>query len=224
MTLLEFARGPGLAIALILFASGTLWRLYSIFRRPAARDLSEPRSTAQVSGAIRGIVRRMWHPATLRRRSLAATLNAYGYHIGLAIVFFGFAPHIAFIERLTGLSWPAVPGVVFVAGVAAALVGLLSALLARLTSPVLRLISGFDDYASWAVTMLPLVTGMALVSLPLESGYPMVPDRPIAVAVHLLSLELLLAWLPFGKLSHAFLVFISRGATGAAFARKGATP
>ncbi|MEP7260438.1 MAG: hypothetical protein ABI669_04550 [Usitatibacter sp.] len=224
MSLLEFARGPGLAIALILFASGTLWRLYSIFRRPAARVLSEPRSTALVSGAIRGIVRRMWHPATLRRRSLAATLNAYAYHLGLAIVFFGFAPHIAFIQRLTGLSWPAVPGVLFALAVALALVGLIAALLARLTSPVLRLISGFDDYASWAVTMLPLITGMALVSLPLDSSYPMVPDRPIAVAVHLLSLELLLAWLPFGKLSHAFLVFISRATTGAAFARKGATP
>jgi hypothetical protein len=40
--------------------------------------------------------------------------------------------------------------------------------------------------------------------------------------VHLLSVELLLVWLPFSKLSHAFLAFASRGVTGAAFARKGA--
>jgi hypothetical protein len=43
----------------------------------------------------------------------------------------------------------------------------------------------------------------------------------VPVAIHLLSLELLLVWLPFGKLSHAFLVFLSRGYTGAAFARRG---
>ena len=224
MILLEFARGPGLAMAVALFVAGTAWRLFVIFRRPAAQDLSAPRSTAVAAGALRGIVRRMWHPATLRRRSLAATLNAYAYHIGLAIVFFGFVPHIAFVERLTGAGWPAVPSWLFVAGVALAFVGLLTALLARLSSPVLRLISTYDDYLAWVLTMLPLVTGMALLTLPLQAAYPALPERPVAVALHLLSFELLLAWLPFGKLSHAYMVFISRGATGAAFARKGTKP
>lgn len=225
MGLLELARGPGLAIALAIFAIGSAWRLYSILRQPQARDLSQPRSASYaVRGALQGIVRRMWHPATLRRRSLVGTVNAYGYHLGLAIVAFGFLPHIAFIHRLTGLSWPGVPGPVFALAVACSFVGLGYALMARLTSPVLRLISGFDDYASWAVTLLPLLTGMALLSQPTGVAYPLAPDRPVAVAVHLLSLELLLAWLPFGKLSHAFLVFVSRGMTGAAFARKGAAP
>lgn len=224
MSLLEFARGPGLAIALAVFSLGIAWRLYRIYRRPAAVDLSEPRSDRPALGALHGIVRRMWHPATLRRRSLAATLNGYAYHLGLAIVFFGFVPHIAFVERLTGLAWPAVPGPVFVAGVALTFVGLLSALLARLTSPVLRLISSWDDYASWAITMLPMVTGMAALAQPLDLPYAPIPDRPLVVALHLISLELLLAWLPFGKLSHAFLVFISRATTGAAFARKAVAP
>jgi nitrate reductase gamma subunit len=224
MSLLELARGPGFAIALAVFALGSAWRLYGIFRRPAARDHSEPRSTAVVSGALRGIVHRMWHPATLRRHSLVGTLNAYAFHIGLAITAFGFVPHIAFIKRLTGLSWPALPAEVFVAGVALTFVGLLYALMVRLTSPVLQLISGFDDYASWIVTMLPMVTGMALLSQSLDATYPPIPDRPLVTALHLLSLELLLVCLPFGKLSHAFMVFISRAATGAAFARKGAMP
>lgn len=222
MDLLELARGPGLAVALAVCALGILWRLRGILRRPAPRLLSAPRSTATGAGAARAIVTHMWHARTFRRHSLARTLNAYGYHIGLAIVAFGFAPHIAFVERLSGLSWPALPGWIFVAGVALAFVGLGYALLERLTSPVLRLLSGFDDYASWVVTFLPLVTGMALLTLPLDAPYPLAPDRPVAVALHLLSLELLLAWLPFGKLAHVFLVFYSRGTTGAAFARRGA--
>jgi hypothetical protein len=92
-------------------------------------------------------------------------------------------------------------------------VGLLIALLTRLTDPVLRLLSNFDDYFSWCVTMLPLVTGMALIPI---------PAQPVWLAIHLLSLELLLLWLPFGKLAHAALVFVSRYRTGADFARKGA--
>jgi nitrate reductase gamma subunit len=222
MDLLAFARGPALVIAFSIFALGIAWRIFGIFRRPAPRVLSEPRSTAVWAGAARAIVTHMWHAKNFRRRSLTRSLNAYAYHIGLAIIVFGFVPHIAFVERLTGLSWPALPGWLFVAGVGVTFVGLAYALMERLTSPVLRLLSNFDDYASWVVTALPLVTGMALLTLPFASRYPIAPDRPVAVALHLLSLELLLAWLPFGKLSHAFLVFISRGATGAAFSRKGA--
>lgn len=224
MALLDFARGPGLALALLLLAGGTAWRLWCIVRRPAAEVLSAPRSTATAMGAVRGIVRRMWHPASLRRRSLVATLNAYAYHLGLAIVFFGFVPHIAFVRRLTGLHWAPVPPVVFEVAVALTFVGLSYALLARLTSPVLRLISDADDYLSWTLTMLPMVTGMALLAQPIGMPYALLPERPVALALHLLALELLLAWLPFGKLSHAFLVFVSRGMTGAAFTRKGAAP
>lgn len=222
MALLEFARGPALWFSLAVFFLGSAWRLWGILRRPVRPDYSEPRSTAAIAGALRAIVTRMWHPRTFRDRTLVQTLNAYGFHIGLAIVFFGFAPHIGFVERLTGLAWPALPGWLFVAGVALTFIGLVYVLFARLTSPVQRLLSNFDDWFSWFVTLLPMLTGMAVISLPFAMAYPAVPLDPVPVAIHLLSFELLLVWLPFGKLSHAFLVFVSRGITGAAFARKGA--
>jgi hypothetical protein len=73
--------------------------------------------------------------------------------------------------------------------------------------------------------MLPIVTGMALIEQTYVPATPMVapatPD-PILLAVHLLSLELLLIWFPFGKLAHAVLVFVSRYRTGVEFTRKGA--
>lgn len=223
MELLQFARGPGLAIALSVFFAGSLWRVLSIFRRPAARDLSVPRNATVWPGALRGIVARMWHHRTFHQRTLAGTVNAYAYHIGLALVVFGFVPHIGFVQRLTGLSWPPLPGWVFAAAAAVTFIGLLYALMIRLTSPVLRLLSGFDDYFSWLVTLLPMLTGMALVTLPLDATYPPEPAQPVPVALHLLSLELLLIWLPFGKLAHAFLVFVSRGMSGAVAASKGTT-
>ncbi len=204
--------------------AGSGWRLLAIALRPAAADLSQPRADAAHHGALRGILRRMAHPAALRARSLPSTIFGYAYHVGLAIVFFGFTPHIAFVHRLTGASWPALSEPLFVAGVALTFVGLLYALMARLTSPVRRFLSTFDDYASWLLVFLPMVTGMAALTLPLDAAYPLLPERPLVVALHLLALEALLAWLPFGKLAHAYLVFFSRAATGAAFARKGATP
>ena len=212
MSLLEFARGPALAFSVVVFALGLAWRLYRIWRRPVPKDFSEPRRHDHTAGGLRAIFAKMLPPRGVEVRG-AAMANAYAYHVGLAMVAFGYAPHIAFIERHTGLAWPALPEPVFFVAAGITIVSLLIALLARLTDPVLRLLSRFDDYFSWLVTMAPLLTGMALLPL---------PAQPVAVAIHLLSLELLLAWLPFGKLAHAALVFVSRWRTGADFTRKGA--
>ena len=212
MDLLEFARGPALAFSATVFVVGLAWRLYAIFRRPVRPDHSEPRRRDLAAGGLRAIFAKMLPPRGVKVRG-AAMANAYAYHIGLALVVFGFAPHIGFIERTTGVSWPALPDAVFYIAAGVTIVGLLIALLRRLTDGVLRLLSGFDDYFSWFVTMAPMLTGMALIPAPAE---------PALLAIHLLSLELLLVWLPFGKLAHAALVFVSRWRTGADFARKGA--
>jgi nitrate reductase gamma subunit len=211
MELLEFARGPALALSAVVFVLGLAWRLYGIFSRPRRPDYSAPRAHARASG-LRAIFAKMLPPKGVKVRG-AAMANAYAYHVGLALVVFGFGPHIAFIERYTGLSWPALPEPVFYVAAGVTVVSLLVALLARLTDPVLRLLSRFDDWFSWAVTMAPMLTGMAIIGAPAE---------PAALAIHLLSLELLLVWLPFGKLAHAALVFVSRWRTGVDFARKGA--
>lgn len=224
MELLEFARGPALAFSVVVFALGIAWRLYGIFKWPARIDHSFPRRTDIAAGAWRAVFRKMLPPKDVKVRG-AAMANAYAYHIGLALVVFTFAPHIGFIERHTGISWPALPDPVTYIATAVAIVGLLIALLARLTDGVLRLLSNFDDYFSWFVTMLPLLTGMALIERPYHPAplvAPELPTSPELLAIHLLSLELLLVWLPFGKLSHAVLVFVSRWRTGADMTRKGA--
>ena len=212
MELLEFARGPALAASAAVFAAGLAWRLYGIFRRPGRPDHSLPRRTDLAAGGLRAVFAKMLPPKGVKIRG-AQMLNAYAYHIALALIAFGFAPHIAFIARYLGFGWPALPDAVTYLATAIAVVGLLAALAARLSDGVLRLLSNFDDYFSWAVTMLPLLTGMALLPMPAE---------PVPLAIHLLSLELLLVWLPFGKLAHAALVFVSRWRTGADFTRKGA--
>ena len=219
MGLLEFARGPALWISLLVLVAGSLWRVVAIFRLGTRPDHSAPRSTRRLAGILRGIFVRMV-PRKEFRGAMPRIFNGYLYHLGLAVIAFGFLPHIQFIERLTGLGWPALPAPVMYVAAALTIVALLMALQDRLGDPVLRLLSGFDDYFSWFVVFLPLLTGMAAMSgwSPQASS----PVYPLALAVHLLSVELLFLWLPFGKLSHAVLVFFSRGVTGAALARKGA--
>ncbi len=114
------------------------------------------------------------------------------------------------------------PDMVMYLAAGATIVSLLLALSLRLTDPVLRKISNADDTISWTVTFLPVITGMALLSEP--SAALLARDHVIyagPLAVHLLTLELLLIWFPFGKLMHAFLFAFSRGATGIRFNHRG---
>ena len=223
MGLLEFARGPALWASLAVLLAGSLWRIAGILRLGSKPDLSTPRSTRWLAGAMRGIFARMIPRAEFRRRGKLGVWNGYVYHLGLAAIVFGYLPHIRFVERLTGLAWPPLPGPVVYVCVGLTFVSLFIALLERVTDPVRRLLSGFDDYFSWFVVMLPLATGMIAIQQSYAPGAAAAPPLdPLPLAIHLLSVELLFLWLPFGKLAHAFLVFASRGLTGAALSRKGA--
>ena len=67
-----------------------------------------------------------------------------------------------------------------------------------------------------------LLTGMAIIGEPSDAILArthVVYGGPLAI--HLLSLELLLIWFPFGKLMHAVLFVFSRGATGIRFSHRG---
>lgn len=223
MDLLDFARGPALWLSLLVLVAGSAWRIVAIFRLGTKPDLSEPRSRRRFAGALRGIFGRMIPRKEFRHGGKLGAFSGYVYHLGLAAIVFGYLPHVLFVERLTGLAWPPLPEPLVYLAVGPTVVALLMALFERLTHPVLRLLSGFDDYFSWLVVFLPLLTGMAALSgsfpQPTASGAPL---YPLPLAIHLLSVELLFLWLPFGKLAHAFLVFLSRGFTGVALARRGA--
>ncbi len=216
MDLLDFARGPAIDGALAVMVFGLLWRLLAIVFLGKAPDRTVPRlgTPGPMGAALREIVRRMVPHPTFASAERFAFFNGWVFHVGLAVVVFGFRPHVLFIRSLTGLSWPTLPsGVVYVVG-AITLVSLAAALVRRLTNPVQRFISNFGDYFAWFVTILPVATGLAAV------GHVGARYETL-LAVHLLSVALLLAWLPFGKLFHAVLVFLSRGTTGAFLARRG---
>jgi nitrate reductase gamma subunit len=69
-------------------------------------------------------------------------------------------------------------------------------------------LSEFGDHLSWFVTILPVVTGWLAFH---RLGAP----PPALIAIHILSVELLMVLFPFTKLSHAFTLWIARWYNGA---------
>lgn len=215
MDLLEFARGPALQVASLIFAAGLVWRLIHIFLIPKKTDISEARFGGEKIGGLRTIFSRFVHHQPFRRRTRNGTLLAYTTHIGLAIIVFGSAPHILFIESFSGLSWTPLPNVVIHVAGALTLAALLTSLGRRLSHPVLKMLSNFDDYFTWLVTTLPVVTGLLAVAH-VGARYEML------LAIHILSFNVFLIWFPFGKLMHSFIAIGSRYTTGVTFTRRGA--
>jgi nitrate reductase gamma subunit len=217
MDLLELSRGPILKVSLMVFAVGVLWRIFGFVLLRVRGNLSEARSPmlkALWGGAVTVGMRSWPHPEFIGRTGAGEALG-YSYHLGLFVVVLAFAPHITFFGSLFGTSWPALPSSVITMFSVLTFTLLLAVLFRRLTNKVLRLLSNFDDYFSWLITTLVVLTGLMATA---HVGGP----YQALLGLHILSFDVLLIWFPFGKLMHAFYIFPSRAINGALLARKGA--
>jgi nitrate reductase gamma subunit len=227
-TLLEFARGPALTWAIGIFVAGVLWRLVGIFLLRTKKDLSEPRNAATWKG-LRLIGLRSWPRREFLEGTAFGEVMGYTFHLGYLAALLFLVPHVLFFSSVfegllgfglgdvIGFRWPTLATGVITFLSAVSLAALVAVLIHRLTNPVKRLISNFDDYFSWLVTAAPLATGMLAYAH--AGGAP----YQTLLGVHILSAEALMIWFPFGKLMHAFTIFAARGAQGMIFERKGAS-
>jgi nitrate reductase gamma subunit len=227
-SLLEFARGPALTWAVSLFVAGVAWRLVGILMLRTKKDLSEPRNAATWKG-LRLIALRSWPRKEFLEGTAFGEVMGYTFHVGFLVAALFLVPHVLFFDDVftdllgfdfsdvVGFPWPTLPTGIITFLSAVSLAALVAVLIHRLTNPVKRLISNFDDYFSWFLTAAPLATGMLAYAH--AGGAP----YETLLATHILSAEALMIWFPFGKLMHAFTIFAARGSTGMLFERKGAS-
>jgi nitrate reductase gamma subunit len=213
LQLLTWARGTGLEIALSVFVLGTLWRLIEIYALGRKTDLAPARHRDGASG-WHTLLRRSLAPPGLLKRSPVTYIGGYVFHLGLFVVVFLYAPHILLVEQLLGITWPALPSPVIDGVTVITLAALLVVLWDRIVKPVKRYLSTFEDWLTWALTFLPVLTGLLAVK------HLLLPYT-LMLALHILSVELLLIALPFTKLFHAFTSFGSRWYNGAINGRRG---
>ncbi len=217
MTLLEFARGPGLQWALVIFAFGVVWRLVGSFLLARNRDLSKPKGTATVRAGVRAMIMRSIPPHELEKQIMFQHITGYAWHLGFFAVLLLFGPHVPFFKQFLGFGWPALPNIVVLVLAGFTLAILIALLVRRMVHPVMRQISSLDDYISVLLVITPLVTGLLSYAHVQMFGI----RYETLLAAHIISIEALLVWFPFSKLMHLFYTFPSRYQVGAAMERKG---
>lgn len=212
--LLLWVRGPALQIATVIFVLGVAVRIIEILMLGWKKNLAEARGSA-VAGGLRTIVTRSIPDRGTLQRSTFNVVAGYIFHAGFFVVLLFFAPHILLFHEVLGLNWPALPTPVIDATAVVTIIALLAVLVHRLRHPVMRFLSRFQDYLVWLVTILPLVTGY------LAFHRVGVASPPALIAIHILSVELLMVVFPFTKLMHAVTLFMARYYNGAIAGYKG---
>ena len=210
---LTWVRSTGLDISIGIFVLGTLWRLFEIYTLGRKPDLAAPRRRAGASG-LHTMFRRSLPPPGMFKRSPVSYVGGYVFHIGLFIVVFLFAQHIKLIQSLTGLSWPNLSAQFIDAAAVVTLATMVLVLAERVNRPVKRFLSTSGDYFVWALTFLPVLTGYLATK-------HLVLDYTLMLSLHILSVELLLVFIPFTKLFHVFTLWGSRWYNGDTNSRKG---
>jgi nitrate reductase gamma subunit len=211
--LLNWARGPGLQIALAIFILGMLVRVAEMWLLGRKADLSVARGSAMLGG-WRTVFSRSVPTSKMTKNAPLVVIGGYIFHIGFFVTLLFFIPHIQLFRSTVGLSWPGLPTPVIDIVTIVSIAVLVALLINRIVDPVRRLLSTPSDYVAWTVTTLPLVTGY------LTTHSDMFPYTPM-LAAHILSVELLLVVFPFTKLVHAVTFIFARWYNGATSARKG---
>ena len=204
---LNWVRGQGFQIAVIIFIAGVIIRFAEILLLGRKTNLAEARGS-EIAGGLRTIVTRSVPDKSTLKRSTFTIVAGYIFHIGLFVTIFLFAPHIMMFKDVIGFGWPSIPTPIVDALAVISIITLLAILVHRMRDNVLKFISTKEDYLVWMLTILPLITGYI-------AFHRIGMTAPTLLAIHILSVELLLVAFPFTKLMHAFTLVMARWYTGA---------
>lgn len=211
--LLEWLRGPGLQIAAAVFVLGMVYRMLHLILLGRKKNLAAPRGSEW-----RGGLRTIWHRSLisvgLTSRGYFIVIAGYIFHFGFLITLLFLSQHIDLFRSLLGFGWPALPPGLITITAILTIAAMIALLVHRYTDPVKHLISDYQDYLTWALTFLPLLTGVMLKQ-GIGFGYQQM------LIVHIITLELLLIAIPFTKLVHMFTTFSARWYNGAISGFKG---
>ncbi len=204
---LNWVRGPGFQIAIIIFVAGVIIRFAEILLLGRKPNLAEAKGS-EMRGGLCTIVSRSFPDKNTFQRSAFTEVSGWIFHGGLFITIFLFAPHILMFKDIIGFGWPALPTPVIDAMTVVTIIALLAILVHRINNRALRFISTKEDYFVWLITILPLITGYL-------AFHRIGMTAPTLLAIHILSVELLMVIFPFTKLMHAFTITLSRWYNGA---------
>lgn len=211
MSLYSFLTGPMLWITFAIFILGVIYRGV-MYVRGLDWQLDRVPYGYYTSYAVKGALKSIFHwlvpfgSRSWQVKPIFATLF-FVFHIGLVVVpLFLYAHGLILFERF-GISWPALPAALADTLTIAMILAGVGILLRRFALPEVRFITTFHDIAIMAITLAPFITGFVASRTTGES-------YSTWLLAHIITGEVMLIAIPFTKLSHFILFFMSRAQLG----------
>jgi nitrate reductase gamma subunit len=206
----EFVSGPLAWIAFGIFFCGLIYRIVQ-YVRGLDWQLDRVTYSEHVSYGIRGALRSVFFwlipfGTVSWRKNPFFTVLVFIFHIGLVFAPVFLLAHGVLLRERWGISlgfFPEALGDVLTVAVILAAVFLV---LRRIALPEVRVLTTAYDYLMLAIAVAPFVTGFF--------AYHQLGDYRFWLVAHILAGEIMLVAIPFTKLSHFVLFFMSRAQLG----------
>ncbi|MFZ5562612.1 MAG: sulfate respiration complex protein HmcE [Thermodesulfobacteriota bacterium] len=195
----------GLAVRLVRYIRGLDWQKDRVTYRV--------NTSYGVKGALRSIV--FWlvpYKTSGWRTNPVMTVLFFVMHVGLLVTPIFLKAHNYMLHDAFGISLPTIPDGLADLLTIAVMAAALFILLRRLALPEVRIITDWKDILVLAIAVAPFVTGFC--------AYHEVGSYDFWIVAHILSGEIMLVAIPFTKLSHFLLFFLSRAQLGMDFGIK----
>ncbi len=206
----EFLTGPLAWIAFSIFFIGLFVRIV-LYIKGLDWKLDRVTYTENVSYGIRGAVRSVafWLlPFGTRswRVNPGFTILVFCFHIGIVITPLFSLAHNIFLKERWGISFLTIPDAAADILTIAVIISAVFLILRRIILSEVRILTTAYDYLLMAITVAPFITGFL--------AYHHVSDYHFWLITHIVSGEIMLIAIPFTKLSHIVLFFLSRAQLG----------
>ena len=212
----EFLTGPGLWLAFIVSAAGMLarivWYIYGL-NWQLDRVAYTRHPLAGLKGALRSILHWLipFGARNWRLRPLF-TVTFFLFHLGLILVPLFLEGHAVLLEQGWGIAWPTIPMWMADALTLIALATGLAILVRRFALPEVRILTTGSDVLILILAIAPFLTGFLAVQ--------QAPGYQFWLLAHIATGEILLISIPFTRLSHMIMFFLTRAQIGMDFGIK----
>lgn len=204
-----FVSGPLVWIAFIIFAGGSAYQLISRAILAGKKD-QVVYSYMSLFFALRSICHWIIPFGSVNSRNKPVfTIATFMFHLCLILAPIFLFAHVALIREAWGISWWFIPDTVADIMTILVIIACLFFLGRRLFLRDVKYLTSVSDYVILGLVAAPFITGFWVYHQ--WSGY-----RVMMIA-HMLAGEILLAAIPFTKLSHMLFFPFTRGYIGSEF-------
>ena len=208
-TIYNIVSGPLVWAAVIIFVFGTLYRLISMAFLAREKD-SIVYEYMSLRYGLRSIIRWLTPFATQNmRQKPIMTIVTFSFHICAIVAPFFLYAHMILVKEAWGIGWWSLPDTAGDIMTLIVILGCLFFLFRRTTQAEVRYLTTSSDFFLLLIVAAPFITGFW--------AYHHWAGGTAMTILHMLSGEILLALIPFTRLSHMFFFPFTRGYIGSEF-------